>query len=765
MKIGFLTYAFLLAQAAHGGGVEWDHLSSTNGALPPPPESWREQTACLVLDADRDGKDDFVIAERNQAPSVVLYRRKSSGWDRYVIDDAKVPIGAGGAVADIDGDGDLDIVFGGKFSSNELWWWENPAPRFDPGKPWVRRTIKKSGERGHHDTIVGDFDGDGRLELVAWNQGGKKLILAKVPADPKSAAEWSYETIFTYSGDKQYEGLASADINGDGKPDIGGGGYWFEHQGGARFTAHTIDEAQHFTRAAAGDLKKGGRAEVVFVAGDSAGPLKWYEWDGGKWIGNDLLGFDVNHGHSLAIGDVDGDGNLDIFCAEMGAWAKESNPKSRAWVFFGDGRGNFRTTVVSTGVDIHEAKLGDLNGDGFLDIASKPFTAGGPRVDVWLQIRPAAIGGAFSLDRWERKVIGEKDGKSMFVQSADIDGDGCVDVVTGAWWFRNPGGGQAKWDRREIGAPLRNLAAIYDFDNDGAPDLLGTRGEGSQGNSEFAWARNDGAGNFRVFDNIERGTGRFLQGVGVARFNAGAPVKVALSWHTPPGQFIQMLTVPPDPSRGVWRIENIFESAKPTKQLDVADIDRDGDMDIFFVGNAEGGDLQWLRNEGGRKWKPFAWFGGAGNKSHRCVLADINRDGRIDGVVGHYREDPGYLAWYEQQAYATARWKEHVIATPAEIYGPMSVGVADMDRDGDLDVVVGEHRLEEIHKARLFVFENLDGAGLKWKKHLVHQGDEHHQGAHLVDIDRDGDLDIVSIGWTHNQVLLYENNAVDGKKR
>jgi hypothetical protein len=56
--------------------------------------------------------------------------------------------------------------------------------------------------------------------------------------------------------------------------------------------------------------------------------------------------------------------------------------------------------------------------------------------------------------------------------------------------------------------------------------------------------------------------------------------------------------------------------------------------------------------------------------------------------------------------------------------------------------------------------ENLDGNGKQWKKHLVHRGDEHHQGAHVADLDRDGDLDIVSIGWTHNKVLLYENKSI-----
>lgn len=286
---------------------------------------------------------------------MLWYRRTAKGWDVYVIDDAKVPIGAGGTVADVDGDGDLDILFGGKFSSNEIWWWENPAPRFNPTQPWTRRTIKKSGDRGHHDMIAGDFDGDGRLELAAWNQGGKKLLILNVPDDPKTAGEWSYKTGFTYTGGVQHEGLARADINRDGKLDIIGGGYWFEHQGGMKFTAHLVDDAQHYTRAAAGDLKTGGFQEIVFVAGDTSGPLKWYEWNGRSWVGHDLLRFEVNHGHSLAIADGDGDGNLDIFCGEMGSWGKEGNPKSKAWVFYGDGRGGFKTTLISTGVPNHES--------------------------------------------------------------------------------------------------------------------------------------------------------------------------------------------------------------------------------------------------------------------------------------------------------------------------------------------------------------------------------------------------------------------------
>ena len=86
----------------------------------------------------------------------------------------------------------------------------------------------------------------------------------------------------------------------------------------------------------------------------------------------------------------------------------------------------------------------------------------------------------------------------------------------------------------------------------------------------------------------------------------------------------------------------------------------------------------------------------------------------------------------------------------------MSLDCADVDADGDIDVVLGQHNLRDPPSSRLLVYENRD-AGRRWFPHLVWTGDEHHDGAQTVDIDNDGDLDIVSIGWTHSRVLLYEN--------
>ena len=62
----------------------------------------------------------------------------------------------------------------------------------------------------------------------------------------------------------------------------------------------------------------------------------------------------------------------------------EGNPGPRMWVFYGDGRGRFTKTVLATGVDNHESRVSDLDGDGDLDIVSKPYTRNAPRLDIWL---------------------------------------------------------------------------------------------------------------------------------------------------------------------------------------------------------------------------------------------------------------------------------------------------------------------------------------------------------------------------------------------
>ena len=381
-----LAAAWLVGNPCLAAAPSWLYLSSKTGNLPPP-NSGTEQTACLVLDVDKDGIDDFAIAERTQAPSVVWYKyRGNHRWAKYVIEKEALHIEAGGDLLDIDGDGDIDVVFAGDWKSDGIWWWENPYPKYDPATPWKRHTIKSGdGAAYQHDSRFGDFDGDGRPELVWWSQTAKKLFLARIPASPREATSWEYTPIFSYSGNVGHEGLDVADVNLDGKVDIVGAGYWFEHQGGTHFKPHRITN-RPFTRTAVGQLVPGGRPEVVISPGERDESVEWFQWDGRAWVAHELCK-KVVHGHSLQIRDINGDGRLDVFLGEMGKPGAGPNCKTR--IYWGDGTGKFTEEVIAVGKANHESKLGDLDGDGRLDILGKPYSFETPLLHLWLQ-RPSS---------------------------------------------------------------------------------------------------------------------------------------------------------------------------------------------------------------------------------------------------------------------------------------------------------------------------------------------------------------------------------------
>lgn len=209
-----------------------------------------------------------------------------------------------------------------------------------------------------------------------------------------------------------------------------------------------------------------------------------------------------------------------------------------------------------------------------------------------------------------------------------------------------------------------------------------------------------------------------------------------------------MLTIPSNPASGPWQLERVADLSQD-EALSAGDIDRDGRTDLLLG-------TRWLRNEGRGLFRPYA-IDPARDNPDRNVLVDINGDGRLDAVVGFEAISvPGDVVWYEQGPSPRRPWKQHRVGT---VIGPMSLDVADLDKDGDFDIIVGEHNLRQPETARLLWFENQDGRGKRWREHLINIGDEHHDGALVIDVDGDGDLDVLSIGWGHGKVLWYENLA------
>jgi hypothetical protein len=340
---------------------------------------------------------------------------------------------------------------------------------------------------------------------------------------------------------------------------------------------------------------------------------------------------------------------------------------------------------------------------------------------------------------------------SMF--AGDVDGDGDADLVLGAWWYEHPGDVTAPWTRHVIGAPLTDVGALHDFDGDGDLDVWGVEmGAPTPSVDAIAahWARNDGAGNFEIFSNIDPIDGNFLQGTYVGVLEPGGPLTMAVSWQDRT-RGTQLFEIPADPATQTWTWTTISTTSFG-EAVAGGDIDSDGDVD-FHLGEA------WLENT------DTGWIAhtvdavGLTYGPDRVVLADVDGDGDLDAVVGEStRNRPANVVWYENDGDPTAEWTRRTISATVR-GGGLSLGVADYDGDGDVDVFVGEHGDElPAEPFRLLRFDN-GGDGTVWTQTVLAATGSHHDGTLVLDLDGDGDLDVASQGWFHTRVTIYLDNT------
>jgi hypothetical protein len=391
----FFLITIAEAQFTTKTNYRWTRLCTEYGELDLPNKG-TIQTSCLIADFNKDGADEFVIIEKTDNPSVVMYVYiEGRKWEKQSIEKRKISAGEAADFCDIDGDGDLDIAVGSE-ETNQIWWWENPYPNFGPEKAWKRNYIKKSGAILHHDMAFGDYDGDGQIELAFWNQGDNSLYIAEKPENLTKTDDWPLTKIFTYNNDCQmlqrsngtelknhdinfHEGMCKADINLDGIDDLVAGGMYFHFKEG-KYLQNDIDKSYISSKTVSGQLIEGGRPEVVMVSAEGEGPLVMYKFENGSWNPNVLLKF-TRRAHSLQLIDFDKDGDLDIFLSEMKT-KDISDPK--VLILINNGSANFEKIEVATSFGTHNSGVGDFDGDSDYDIIGKPYAWDTPRLDMWI---------------------------------------------------------------------------------------------------------------------------------------------------------------------------------------------------------------------------------------------------------------------------------------------------------------------------------------------------------------------------------------------
>ena len=185
----------------------------------------------------------------------------------------------------------------------------------------------------------------------------------------------------------------------------------------------------------------------------------------------------------------------------------------------------------------------------------------------------------------------------------------------------------------------------------------------------------------------------------------------------------------------------------------VVDMDLDTDLDVLHRrGN---GRHLWHENLDGSGSSWASHTIGSDFRGGRAVWAgDMDGDGDID-VAGGTVDGDGQLIWFENTDGAATTWS----AQPIAIGKITSLAGGDIDRDGDIDLLVNEYRSDSQPEHMVIWYENAAGDGSIWTEHAIGiAGTRTSIGAHLADVDRDGDLDATG---SHGGVW-FENANGDG---
>ena len=352
-----------------------------------------ERPSCVVGDLNSDGVPEVVIATRNPQQQFHWFGRTDAGdWKPHVIEDKPPGHGVGAVLVDVTGNGRLDLIAGTDARSNHVYWWECPE---DPTERWYRREVFELPANRTHDLMVADIDGDGRLELYFWNQGAKTLFWVHLPDDPYLSPWPNVRPVVT---DVDEQALAAADVDGDGRLELIAGLSWYRLLPNEKWERHVYTEEFESPRIVACDFDGDGLPEIALCESDGSGTGRTYGRLAVLKAGTDpeaLWAADVLHDrlldpHSLQVADFDGDGRPDVYVGDMGLkdWTHPRSPAQRIFLNRGD---RMEERIIDSGVGTHEAQVIEL--DGRVGIVGKPFRVlqeGVPRpleldaVHLWL---------------------------------------------------------------------------------------------------------------------------------------------------------------------------------------------------------------------------------------------------------------------------------------------------------------------------------------------------------------------------------------------
>jgi hypothetical protein len=457
---------------------------------------------------------------------------------------------------------------------------------------------------------------------------------------------------------------------------------------------------------------------------------------------NNVLFASALNASSTYSADLDGDGDMDVLSAS-------SDDDKIAWYENTDGAGTFSAQkVITTDADrARSVYAADLDGDGDMDVLSASYW---DDKIAWYENLDGA--GTFSA----QKVITTEANGAGSVYAADLDGDGDKDVLSASEndnkiaWYENLDGAGTFSAQKVITTAADEARYVYaaDLDGDGDMDVLSA----SYSDDKIAWYENlDGAGTFsdqKVITTNAAGARSVyaadLDGDGDKDVLSASENDAKIAWY-------ENLD-----GAGTFSTQNIITTnADGAMSVYAADLDGDGDKDVLSA-SCWDDKIAWYEN-----------LGGGGSFSSQNVVsgfkeiidsnvvgagsvyaADLDGDGDMDVLSASSSDDK--IAWYENLDGADTFSDQKVITTNAA--GASSVYAADLDGDGDKDVLSASE-----NDNKIAWYENLDGAGTFSAQKVITTAADEARYVYAADLDGDGDMDVLSASYSDDKIAWYEN--------
>lgn len=377
-------------------------------------------------------------------------------WQRCAIFDGLN--GADGSdEADVDGDGDLDIVSPYEEAARVVVALNPGLPA--PCAPWPV-VILDGGIGLAEDAKFRDVDGDGRLDVVAASESRKLIVYFAPPRDQiATAAAWTPVAIAAASGVSRWIQLDTADFDGDKLLDIAAGGRlypdqqiaWFSSttpRDGASWVKHPVDLCGHTMSLVAMDVDRDGDPDLVTSDMTYTGPstAKDPTRVGSRWLENTGAGA-AWASHTINRPVQKGDPKFLHATPWRVIDGSSDNIRIPGFLTIRTSRDWLTWTALSVTLpadlgQYQDVEPGDIDRDGIEDLVFTSVAAAGTAGRSGVM---ALLGPSFTVSVDISGPVGEK---FDTLQLVDIDGDGFLDVVTseqnaprlGLVWYRNPWG-------------------------------------------------------------------------------------------------------------------------------------------------------------------------------------------------------------------------------------------------------------------------------------------------------------------------------------